>query len=88
MATITDAVDVVQAVRERLDSGVQQFEEKLEQGRRLIAKGRRAAEEGVDDAVLQIRRHPIRFVAAATAIGALVGCVVGFAAGRCARRLK
>jgi ElaB/YqjD/DUF883 family membrane-anchored ribosome-binding protein len=85
MTTITDAAALAHTAKDRLDSGIQQFEEKVEQGRRVIAKGRRAAEDGVEATVSQLKRHPLRAVAAATAVGVLVGCV-GFAAGRCTRR--
>lgn len=86
MPTLTEAAAVAQAVKERLDSGLQQFEDKVEQGRRVITRGRHAAEDGVAAAVLHVRRHPIRTVAAATAAGAFLGCVIGFAYGRCTRR--
>jgi ElaB/YqjD/DUF883 family membrane-anchored ribosome-binding protein len=86
MQTVTDVAEVAGAIKQRLGSGLQQFEEKVEQGRRVITRGRHAAEDGVAAAVLQVRRHPLRTVAAATAAGALVGCVVGFACGRWARR--
>jgi ElaB/YqjD/DUF883 family membrane-anchored ribosome-binding protein len=86
MTTITDGAALAHAVKDRLESGIQQFEEKVEQGRRAIARGRRAGEDGVEATVSQIKRHPLRAVAAVTAVGVLVGCVVGFAAGRCTRR--
>jgi len=86
MTTIAEATAMADAVKERFDSGVRQIEQKVEQGRRVIAKGRQAAEDGVAVATLQIRRHPLRIVAAVTAAAAVLGCIVGFAFGRCTRR--
>ena len=86
MPTLTEATAMAGAVKERFDSGLRQIEQKVEQGRRVIAKGRQVAEDGVAATALHVRRHPLRDVAAATAIGALVGCVIGFACGRGARR--
>lgn len=86
MQTLTEVAEVAETVKQRFGSGLQQLEEKSEQGRHVIAKGRHAAENGVATAVREVRRHPLRFVAAATAIGAFVGGVIGFAWGRCARR--
>ena len=82
MPTLADATAVAEAVKERFDSGLRQIEQKVEQGRRVIAKGRQVAEDGVAATALHVRRHPLRDVAAASAIGALVGCVIGFACGR------
>lgn len=94
MRTVTEAVAAAEAVKERVGAGLRQFEEGIEQrveqgveqGRRVILKGRRAAEDGAAAAALEIRRHPLRTTAFAAFAGALVGCVAGFALGRCARR--
>jgi ElaB/YqjD/DUF883 family membrane-anchored ribosome-binding protein len=86
MTTIAEATAMVDAVKERLDSGVRQIEQKVEQGRRVMAKGRQAAEDGLASAALQVRRHPLRIVAGVTAAAAVLGCIVGFAFGRCTRR--
>lgn len=86
MPTIAEASAMAEAVKERFDSGLRQIEQKVDQGRREIAKARNAAEDRVTATVQHVRRHPLRDVAAATAIGALVGCAIGFAFGRCARR--
>jgi hypothetical protein len=75
MRTLADATAIADAVKET-----------IEQSRRVVARGRETAEDGIAAAVHQVRRHPVRVVAAATAIGALAGCVIGFAWGRCARR--
>ena len=86
MRTLADAAAVSEAVKERLDSGLRQIEQKVEQGRRVIARGREAAEDGVAAAALQVRRHPLRVVAGVTAAAAVLGCVAGFFLGRRARR--
>ena len=86
MTTIAEATAMADAVKERFDSGLRQIEQTVEQGRRVIAKGRQAAEDGVAAAALQVRRHPLRIVAGATAVAAVLGCIVGFAFGRCTRR--
>lgn len=86
MPTIAEATVMAEAVKERFDTGLRQIEQKVEQGRRVIAKARNAAEDGVAATVQHVRRHPLRDVAAATAVAALVGCAIGFAFGRRARR--
>jgi ElaB/YqjD/DUF883 family membrane-anchored ribosome-binding protein len=86
MPTLTDVTTVADAVKERLDSGLRQIEQKVEQGRRVMARGREAAEDGVAAAALQVRRHPLRVVAGVTAAAAMLGWVVGFVLGRRARR--
>ena len=86
MSTITEATAMAEAVKERFGSGLRQIEQKVEQGRRVIAKGRQAAEDGAAAAALQVRRHPLRIVAGVTAAAAVLGCIVGFAFGRCTRR--
>jgi ElaB/YqjD/DUF883 family membrane-anchored ribosome-binding protein len=82
MVTLTDAAAVAETVKQRLGEGLKRVEEDIERGRRVIAKGREAAEEGVATAVLRVRRHPIRSVAIVAGAGAIVGCVIGFALGR------
>jgi ElaB/YqjD/DUF883 family membrane-anchored ribosome-binding protein len=86
MPTITDAGAVAETVKQRLGAGVHQIEAGIEQGRRAIARGRGAAEDGVAVASLHIRRHPIRTVAVVAAAGALLGCVIGYAFSRWPRR--
>ena len=85
MPTITDA-GAVETVKQRLGAGFHQIEEGILQGRRAIARGRGAAEDGVAATSLHIRRHPIRTVAVVAAAGALVGCVIGYAFSRFTRR--
>lgn len=75
MRTVTDTTAIADAVKDT-----------FEQGRRVFAKGRQAAEEGMATAVVNIRNRPLGVVATVTAAAAVVGCIVGFAFGRCTRR--
>lgn len=75
MRTVADTTAIAEAVKDT-----------YEQGRRVFAKGRQAAEEGMAAAVVNIRDRPLRVVATVAAAAAVVGCIVGFAFGRCARR--
>jgi ElaB/YqjD/DUF883 family membrane-anchored ribosome-binding protein len=86
MPTLTDATAIADVVKQRVDSGLRQIEQKVEQGGRAIAWGCEAAEDGVEAVGLQVRRHPLRVVAGVTAAAAVLGCVVGFVLGRRARR--
>jgi ElaB/YqjD/DUF883 family membrane-anchored ribosome-binding protein len=82
MVTFTDAAAVAETVKQRFGEGFKKVEEDIERGRRVIAGGRRVADEGVATAVLHVRRHPLRAVALVAAVGAFAGCVIGFALGR------
>ena len=76
MRTVTDTMAIADTVKDT-----------CEQGRRVMAKGRQAAEEdGMATAVVNMRRRPPGVVATVTAAAAVVGCMVGFAFGRCTRR--
>ena len=54
--------------------------------RRAATGVRHATEDAVSEAVLNIRRHPLRTVGIATLVGTLAGVVVGFGVGWSARR--
>ena len=75
MRTVTDTMAIADAVKDT-----------CEQGRRVMAKGRQAAEDGMATAVVNMRRRPPGVVATVTAAAAVVGCIVRFALGRCTRR--
>ena len=70
------------AVSERLNPALESLQQKLHDARRAMAHGRRTAEDMVDGASLQIRRHPLRSTALAATFGILAGCVMGFALDR------
>lgn len=65
----------------KLDS----VEENLRQARRVVNDARHAAEDAIEEAALQVRRHPLPVVGAAIVVGAVAGAVVGFCAGRVSR---
>jgi hypothetical protein len=46
--------------------------------RRKITAARHAAEDFADDAVLKVRRHPLRAMSVAMVTGAVAGSLVGF----------
>ena len=77
-----------EAVSERLNPALESIEQNLRDARRAVAHGRRAAEDVVDGATRQIKRHPLSSTALAATAGILVGCVMGFALGRQARHRR
>jgi ElaB/YqjD/DUF883 family membrane-anchored ribosome-binding protein len=62
------------------------FADALEDGLRAVKRvgkhGSDVAEEFVEDAQQRVKRHPVESVAAAFAIGCLVGGMLGWLAGR------
>lgn len=56
------------------------LEENLRDARRVAAKTRHAAEDAAGEAVLTIRRHPVRAVGVAAVAGTIIGAALGFAA--------
>ncbi len=81
MATMTEAAAAVDAIKERLNPVREKFEDNMREGRRVIVRAQHAAEDGVAAAALEVRRHPVGAVVIAAGVGALMGCLVGFAAG-------
>lgn len=79
MGTTIDTVR--DAVRERVNPAVDAVQDNMRSARRAIAHGRHAAEDFIASGALQVRRHPLRSVAAAGLAGALLGCVFGLALG-------
>lgn len=71
---------------ERLNPARESLEQNVRDARRAMAYGRRAAEDLVDDATLQVRRHPWRSVTLAVTAGVTAGCMVGFGLGKLAGR--
>ena len=57
-------------------------EEARRTARRAAAQGRQAAEDLLDTAQLQVRRHPIETLGWTFAAGAVLGCIAGFAMRR------
>jgi ElaB/YqjD/DUF883 family membrane-anchored ribosome-binding protein len=60
--------------------------EDLRAVRRAATIAQHATEDAVSEAVLNIRRHPLRTVGIATLVGTLAGVVVGFGVGWLVRR--
>lgn len=88
MATIADATKTVEAIKERLSPALETLDENVRQGRRLIVRGRHAAEDAVAAAALQVRRHPLSTVVIVAGAGAFAGGVLGFVLGWQARRAR
>ena len=68
-------------VSERLNPALESLEHNVRDARRAMAHGRRVAEDWVDGATLQVRRHPWGSTALAVTAGMFAGCVLGFALG-------
>lgn len=60
--------------------------EGVRDARRAAVAARHVAEDLADDAVLRIRKHPLRAVGIAMAAGAVAGSVAGFSLGWLARK--
>jgi len=85
MATIPEATEAVEAIKERLSPALETLDENVRRGRRLIVKGRHATEDAVAAGALQVRRHPLGTVLVAAGAGALMGSLLGLALGWQAR---
>jgi ElaB/YqjD/DUF883 family membrane-anchored ribosome-binding protein len=85
MATISEATEAVEAIKERLSPALETLDENVRRGRRLVVKGRHAAEDAAAAATLQVRRHPLGTVLVAAGAGALMGGLIGLALGWQAR---
>jgi ElaB/YqjD/DUF883 family membrane-anchored ribosome-binding protein len=85
MATIADATEAVEAIKERLSPALETLDENVRRGRRLIVKGRHAAEDAAAATALQVRQHPFGTVVVAAGAGAFIGCLLGLALGWQAR---
>jgi ElaB/YqjD/DUF883 family membrane-anchored ribosome-binding protein len=70
-----------EAVSERLGPAREAVEQNVRDARRTIARGRRAAEDFVDDTTRRVRRSPLTSMAFAVSVGVLAGGMVGFALG-------
>ena len=70
-----------EVVSERLNPAFESLEQNVRDARRAMAHGRRVADDFVDGATLQVRRHPLSSTAFAATAGMLAGCVMGFALG-------
>lgn len=78
MAIANGAATLVDAIKERSAPALDTISETVRQGRRVIARGQRAAEDAADAAALTIRRRPLSAVMIATGAGALAGGLIAF----------
>jgi ElaB/YqjD/DUF883 family membrane-anchored ribosome-binding protein len=74
-----------EAVSERLAPALESFEQDVHDARRLMARGRRKAEDFVDATALRVRQRPLTSMALAAGAAAVAGCMIGFALGWRAR---
>ena len=74
MAIVTEVKSVAEAVKQQFDSGS-----------RAAIRARRAVHDGVDTATFQVKRRPWVALGATAVVAGVVGCVIGFASGRCRR---
>jgi ElaB/YqjD/DUF883 family membrane-anchored ribosome-binding protein len=81
----TVAADTKRAVKELLDPAIDVIENGVREARRTAEAARRTLEDGAADATRTVRRHPVAAVTVAAGLGVLLGCAIGFAAGRQAR---
>lgn len=75
-ATVTS---VKETVNERLEPVLDCLEEDVRTARRNIAKGRRAVEDCLDATTVRVRRRPLPSIAVAIGVGAVAGCLMGWA---------
>ena len=61
---------------------LESVEQAVREARRTVTGARYAAEDLAARSSLGLRRHPLASVGLAVAAGTLLGCAVGFAAGR------
>jgi ElaB/YqjD/DUF883 family membrane-anchored ribosome-binding protein len=66
----------------RLDPAFDSVKESVQQAKRAITYGKQAADDALAATALKVRRQPLTSVAIAGIAGALLGCLIGFAAGR------
>lgn len=82
MATMTGMRAAKEAFNERVAPALETIEENVRKARQAVLHTRHAAEDCVAGTALQVRRHPLSALAAAAGVGALGGCLIGFACGR------
>jgi ElaB/YqjD/DUF883 family membrane-anchored ribosome-binding protein len=66
-----------------VQEAVKEFSEEARRtARRAVVQGRHAAEDVLDTAELQVRKHPIETLGWTFAAGALFGCMFGYSIRR------
>lgn len=80
---------VAETLADQLDPAVEKLQENARRARKAMLQAQHKAEDFAAGTALQVRRRPLSAIAlAALSAGILcgiTGCVIGFAAGRCAR---
>lgn len=80
MTKVTESA--TRAVREFTEPVIAAVDESMRDLRRAVGAGRYAVENCAADATRIVRRHPLVSFGSAVCVGALFGCVFGFAVGR------
>ena len=80
MATVTESA--AKAVRQYTEPVRAAVDENMRDVRRAVVAGRHAVEDCAAETTVRVRRHPFASLGIAAGVGALFGCVIGFAVGR------
>ena len=80
MATVTETAS--KTIRDYAEPAFATVRENATEIRRAIAASRETAEACATEARAQLRRYPFASLGIAIGLGAIVGCIVGFTAGR------
>ena len=79
----TNREDATRLVAERLAPMTNAVKDQLEPALEQVEENMKDLIEGT---ARQVKRSPVRAMSAAVVGGMFAGCLIGFAAGRCARR--
>ncbi len=66
---------------QRLEPVLDEFDERIRRGRRMIARSRHNAEDAAAAAALLVRRYPVTTIAVAAGTAAVAGGFLGFVFG-------
>ena len=78
----TGAPAAFKTVRECVEPAMAAADENLRDVRQAVAEGREAVSDCMAETRSQIRRQPLATLGVAVGVGALLGCMVGFALGQ------
>jgi ElaB/YqjD/DUF883 family membrane-anchored ribosome-binding protein len=79
---MTRMTAVKEAIKDRMTPALEELEENAQEARRTIVHGRHAVGDLVASTALRVRWRPLAAMALAASMGALAGCLIGFALGR------
>lgn len=77
MSPLTEVAATADAIKQRLGPALDELDARVRRAKRVVTRAQHAAEDGVDAAVTQVRRHPLQAVALAAGVGAFVGAAFG-----------